>query len=149
MSMLKCIECDGIAEYIYNGKSVCKQHLDFESSNGKLKETEYLTLLKEYKGKESTLNYFWVRCTNKHPATTFQNKCNWIRRINKVVEDFNISEKVLQDTLNIAISKNNYDLGFLIQVLKSNQAKMDKKTSEVCKNDDVYAQIAQNTEIAP
>jgi len=143
--MLKCIECDGIAEYLYKGNSVCKEHLAYESDNGKRKETEYLTLLKEYRGRESTLNYFWSRCLAKYPNTTFSNKCNWIRRINKVVEDFNISDKILSEGLNIAVSKNNYDLGFLIQVLKNNQARADKKLLEVNMNDDVYAQIAKNS----
>lgn len=142
--MLKCIECDEVAEYIYKGNSVCSKHLEYSSKDGKVNEAMYFTLLKDYIGRESTLNYFWIKCLDKYPNLSFESKSKWLRRINKIVVDFKIGEKVLSDSLNLAIKRDNYDIGFLIQVIKHKQAVIDKKESEANRNSDVYEQIAKN-----
>jgi len=142
--MLKCIECEGIAEYIYKGNSLCKEHLEYASKNGKVFEAEYFSLLKDFKGRERVLNYFWSKCEAKYNNFSFQNKCKWLRRVNKVMLDNNISEKVISDVLNLVIKKEIFDIGVLIKIMQSNQAKIDKQASEENRYDDVYTQIAKN-----
>ena len=147
--MLKCIECDGIAEYIYKGSSLCKEHLDYESSNGKTNEAEYFNLLKNFKGRENALNYFWRKCEGKYPSFSFYHKCKWLTRVNKVVESNNISGQVISDALFLAIKRSIYDIGFIIKVVQTTQAKITKDKSIENSNDDVYEQIAKNTSQAP
>ena len=143
--MLKCIECNEPAEYIYKGNSVCREHLDYATENGKISEVQYLTLLKDYKGKVAVLDYFWNKCNRKHPNLSFNSKIKWLKSINKVVEDFKIKPSILDTGINIVINKNKFNIGFLIQVLKTNQVAIDKKKSVNNLNQDVYAQIANNT----
>ena len=143
--MFKCIECDAPAEYIYKGNSVCKEHLEYASQDGKVNESKYLVLLKDYIGRKPVLDYFWSRCLQRYPNVSFNEKSKWLRRINKIVLDFKIDAKILDAGINIAIKKTNFDIGFLIQLIKNNQGAIDKKNANNNINEDVYAQIVNNT----
>ena len=142
--MLKCVECDGVAEYIYKGSSYCSTHLAFVASDGKVAEATYYSLLKDYIGREKTLIYFWGRISTKFTDFNYASKNRFLRRVNQVTKDYKLSSDVIDNVLNIAINKNNYNIGFIIKMMQNNQAQINKKTALANRHDDVYEQVAKS-----
>lgn len=141
--MFKCIECGEDAEYIYQGNSLCSGHLTFYTDEGKAYETKYNVLLNEYIGSIKTLDYFFRKVGEKYINNfTFKNKCNLVKTINDLVDKHKITKRIIDETLNIAIHKSNFKVGFIISIMKANQAKLDAKTANNNEYYDVYAEIA-------
>ncbi len=143
--MFKCVKCGEPATYIADGNSVCDVHFKDHIENDNLAENKYYSLLTNFKGKVSTLDYFWLSMTRTGVNLTFNDKARFLEQINKVVDTNNIIGTVINDALGIAARKNNFKLPFIITVMKNcNKRLLDKKAQE-SSNDDIFAKIAKNS----
>ena len=140
--MIKCIECEYEAEYIYDGRSLCKAHLDYYLDDGKTYEAEYYTLLKEYQGTERTLNYLWNQIARQY-RLTYKSKCNWLTNINREVKSSGITKQIIDDAINIVVRKRQFYIGTMIKIMQTNQSTLNRKLETKNNNDELFQQIAK------
>ncbi|MDD4804511.1 MAG: hypothetical protein PHN69_04985 [Candidatus Pacebacteria bacterium] len=143
--MFKCVKCGLPATYIVDGNSVCDAHFKTHIENDNLAENKYYSLLNNFKGKVSTLDYFWLSMTRTGVNLTFNDKARFLEQINKVVDTNNIIGTVINDALGIAARKNNFKLPFIITVMKNCNKRLLDKVAQESSNDDIFAKIAKNS----
>jgi hypothetical protein len=139
-----CIECDEPASYIYNGKSLCKQHLDYHSDNSKVLEAQYQVLLKEYVGRVATLDYFFDATNNRYKSLTVKHKVKFLQQINSVIEKNKIDKRHIDNVLAIAVNKGIFNIAYVIATMKSLHEQELTKQKNNDKNDKVFDEVYKN-----